>query len=207
VGEPVERCDPDEYQRRYDLIAGDHVSYHRSHGTNPWMSSEPELRAWTAAHVRALVPEGGTVLDCGCGIGLLLADLATTYDAAGVDIGNPYIDYCREQGLDVRYGWLEDLPFPDGTFDAVVCVDVLEHVLDPERVAGEVSRVVKPGGGVVVARVPTPGTADVGGGGSYGFPIHLQALTADELTVLFNATLVVSDQMHSELLVGLRLDG
>jgi SAM-dependent methyltransferase len=39
-----------------------------------------------------------------------------------------------------------DLPFIDGAFDAVVTTAVLEHVLYPERVASEISRVLKPGG-------------------------------------------------------------
>jgi 2-polyprenyl-6-hydroxyphenyl methylase/3-demethylubiquinone-9 3-methyltransferase len=40
----------------------------------------------------------------------------------------------------------EDLPYPDADFDAVVCVDVLEHVQDLDRVLAEVTRVLKPGG-------------------------------------------------------------
>lgn len=39
-----------------------------------------------------------------------------------------------------------DLPFPDGTFDAVITTAVLEHVLYPERVAAEIARVVRIGG-------------------------------------------------------------
>ena len=39
-----------------------------------------------------------------------------------------------------------DLPFVDGAFDAVVTTAVLEHVMYPERVAGEITRVLKPGG-------------------------------------------------------------
>jgi 2-polyprenyl-3-methyl-5-hydroxy-6-metoxy-1,4-benzoquinol methylase len=202
----VERCSPEEYRRRYDLIAADHVAYHREHGTNPWMTGEPELRAWTLGHVRSLVPDGSTVLDCGSGIGLLLADLADAYEAIGLEIAEPYVDFCREQGLDVEQGWLEDIPWSADRFDAVVCADVLEHVLDPQAVANEIRRVVKPGG-VVVVRVPHPNAADVGGGGEYDFPIHLQALTVRDLGVLFNAEPSVSDQLHSEVLVGLRLDG
>lgn len=46
-----------------------------------------------------------------------------------------------------------DLPFIDGAFDAVVCQAVLEHVLDPPRVASEVWRVLRPGG-YVYSEVP-----------------------------------------------------
>lgn len=46
-----------------------------------------------------------------------------------------------------------DLPFATGTFDAVVCQAVLEHVLDPGRVADEIHRVLAPGG-LVYSEVP-----------------------------------------------------
>jgi SAM-dependent methyltransferase len=46
-----------------------------------------------------------------------------------------------------------DLPFLDGSFDAVVCQAVLEHVLDPHRVADEVHRVLKPEG-LVYSEIP-----------------------------------------------------
>lgn len=46
-----------------------------------------------------------------------------------------------------------DLPFRDGTFDGVICQAVLEHVLDPQRVADEIWRVLRPGG-VVYSEIP-----------------------------------------------------
>jgi len=46
-----------------------------------------------------------------------------------------------------------DLPFRDGVFDAVVCQAVLEHVLDPQRVADEIWRVLAPGG-LIYSEVP-----------------------------------------------------
>lgn len=46
-----------------------------------------------------------------------------------------------------------DIPFADGTFDAVVAQAVLEHVVDPERCVSEIHRVLRPGG-LVYAEVP-----------------------------------------------------
>jgi 2-polyprenyl-6-hydroxyphenyl methylase/3-demethylubiquinone-9 3-methyltransferase len=40
----------------------------------------------------------------------------------------------------------EALPYGDAAFDAVVCVDVLEHVADLDKVLGQVARVLRPGG-------------------------------------------------------------
>src|SRR3989442_1233368 len=51
--------------------------------------------------------------------------------------------------LNVVVGAGEQLPYPDESFDAVVCLDVLEHVSDVESVLGEVRRVLKPGGVVL----------------------------------------------------------
>jgi 2-polyprenyl-6-hydroxyphenyl methylase/3-demethylubiquinone-9 3-methyltransferase len=52
------------------------------------------------------------------------------------------------EGLDIRYdeGSGEALPYADASFDAVVCVDVLEHVSDLDAVLTEVARVLRPGG-------------------------------------------------------------
>ena len=50
----------------------------------------------------------------------------------------------------------EDLPFPDGRFDAVICTQALEHVLDPARAVREMHRVLAPGG---VLMLSTHGTA------------------------------------------------
>ena len=47
-------------------------------------------------------------------------------------------------GYDVGLG--EALPYDDASFDAVVCVDVLEHVADLAKVLSEVSRTLRPGG-------------------------------------------------------------
>ncbi len=56
--------------------------------------------------------------------------------------------HAAETGREIRYdvGVGEELPYPDASFDAVVCVDVLEHVSDLGQVVAEVTRVLRPGG-------------------------------------------------------------
>ena len=51
-----------------------------------------------------------------------------------------------DQTIQYDVGVGENLPYPDDYFDAVVCVDVLEHVTDLTEVLAEVARVLKPGG-------------------------------------------------------------
>ena len=94
-----------------------------------------------------------TVLDLGCGGGFMAEAIARRgAQVTGLDPAAKAIDaarrHARDGGLDIAYevGVGEDLPFEEGRFDIVVCVDVLEHVEDVARTLAEVRRVLKPGG-------------------------------------------------------------
>ncbi|TBR20501.1 class I SAM-dependent methyltransferase [bacterium] len=99
---------------------------------------------------------GGRLLEVGCGDCRLLAELAGRCRRVdGVDPSARALAFARGSvsGLrNVRLLRLEDwsLPFPDGTFDAVVCQRTL-NILDPEAallMLGEARRVLRPGGRV-----------------------------------------------------------
>lgn len=64
---------------------------------------------------------------------------------SGGSVQTVYTDIDVAAGVDLFCDG-HDLPFVDGTFDAVVTTAVLEHVLYPERVAAEITRVLKEGG-------------------------------------------------------------
>ena len=96
---------------------------------------------------------GKRVLDLGCAGGFMAEALARRgADVTGLDPASDAIAAARAhaetEGLAIRYdvGVGEALPYADSTFDAVVCVDVLEHVSDLQRVLDEVQRVLRPGG-------------------------------------------------------------
>ena len=98
---------------------------------------------------------GKTVLDVGCGGGFLAEEFARDgFQVTGIDPSAKSVASARkhaaENRLDIRYevGQGEAMQFPDGSFDLVACCDVLEHVDDLEKVIGEVSRLLKPGGSV-----------------------------------------------------------
>ncbi|MBY5932528.1 bifunctional 2-polyprenyl-6-hydroxyphenol methylase/3-demethylubiquinol 3-O-methyltransferase UbiG [Tateyamaria omphalii] len=96
---------------------------------------------------------GKDVLDLGCAGGFMAEALAerggriTGIDPAAQAIEAARI-HAKAMARDIRYdvGVGEKLPYPDYSFDAVVCVDVLEHVEDLETVLAEVARVLRPGG-------------------------------------------------------------
>lgn len=96
---------------------------------------------------------GKSVLDLGCAGGFLAEALdARGACVAGIDPAEEAIAaaraHARAEGRDIRYdiGVGEALPYGDAEFDAVACVDVLEHVSDLQQVLREVARVLRPGG-------------------------------------------------------------
>lgn len=105
------------------------------------------------AREKAQGAHGRTLLDVGCGGGLLAEEFARAgFAVSGVDPAPESIATARAHasasGLPIDYqtGAGEHLPFPDGSFDVVACCDVLEHVDDVDRVIGEIARVLRPGG-------------------------------------------------------------
>ena len=96
---------------------------------------------------------GKRVLDLGCAGGFMAEALdARGADVTGIDPAEDAIAAARvhaaASGRAISYdvGVGEDLPYDDASFDAVVCVDVLEHVRDLGLVMAEVTRVLEPGG-------------------------------------------------------------
>ncbi|MEL6939495.1 MAG: bifunctional 2-polyprenyl-6-hydroxyphenol methylase/3-demethylubiquinol 3-O-methyltransferase UbiG [Cyanobacteria bacterium J06598_1] len=93
------------------------------------------------------------VLDVGCGGGFTCEFLATRgAQVVGIDQSASCIEsaqrHAAKMGLaiDYRQAYGEQLPFEAGTFDVVVCVDVLEHVANLDQTIAEISRVLKPQG-------------------------------------------------------------
>ncbi|MGR3272286.1 3-demethylubiquinone-9 3-O-methyltransferase [Thalassococcus profundi] len=97
--------------------------------------------------------QGRDVLDLGCAGGFMAEALdARGARVTGIDPAEKAIAAARahaaQEGRGIAYdvGVGEALPYAAASFDAVVCVDVLEHVQDLDRVLAEVARVLRPGG-------------------------------------------------------------
>ncbi len=110
--------------------------------------------------LRLLDPQPGErILDVGCGIGYYVFELATRYRcrAYGIDLDAEDIRLAGwvKHDLDAdgaRFGVAEGgaLPFAAGTFDKVLCSEVIEHVPDDVRFLGELGRVLRAGGTLVL---------------------------------------------------------
>ncbi|MDB6138525.1 MAG: ubiE 1 [Verrucomicrobiaceae bacterium] len=114
------------------------------------------LRGMTMRVLTGLSARGRLdVLDAGCGTGGMMEVMKTGRPGwllHGIEKEPAAIVYCRERGLiNVCCGSVCSLPFADGTFDAVLSLDVLYHVdVNPELALNEMARVLKPGGLAVI---------------------------------------------------------
>src|SRR5947209_6594551 len=93
------------------------------------------VQAANLRRLQGLLPPNASVLVVGAGSsGRLLQDVDVTTT-----------DIQELPGVDVVCD-AHDLPFEDGSFDAVIAIAVLEHVFDPNRVESEIRRVLRMGG-------------------------------------------------------------
>lgn len=129
----------DMYAALYATICGQHPTQRPWHFQ--WLSTvdlHRDLR-------ELLAQSGGNVLDLGCGTKPYrhwLGPQLRSY--VGADISPlPGVDVVLTPG--------DPLPFAEASFDTVLCTQVLEHVANAEAVLGEIARVLRPGGTLIVS--------------------------------------------------------
>lgn len=101
---------------------------------------------------------GRTLLDVGVGTGLCLPDYATRFEVTGVDLSPAMLAQARRrverEGLshvrELREMDAGALDYPSGSFDLVVAAYVMTVVPDMGQVMGELERVCRPGGSIVI---------------------------------------------------------
>jgi 2-polyprenyl-3-methyl-5-hydroxy-6-metoxy-1,4-benzoquinol methylase len=93
------------------------------------------------------------ILDAGCGDGSLSAQIAPRCKTVhAIDIAGNSLDpaYRGVGNLHFKKMNVEALEFADGSFDRIVCVETLEHLLEPHKAIAEFHRALKPGGCLVI---------------------------------------------------------
>ena len=112
------------------------------------------------------IKEGESILDAGCGPGLVIEKVleenkGREISITGVDIDRTMIRHARRRCKDFPNVKLQvadlnrSLEFPDSTFDKVICSNTLYAVEEPHAVISEFHRVLKPGGAMIIVN-PKP---------------------------------------------------
>lgn len=133
--------------------------------------------------------EAPRILDIGCGYGDMLAE-AFGAMRVGVDVNVEALSEAarRAPGAHLIAAEVDRLPFAAGTFDGVICSEVLEHLEKPETLALELVRVTKPGGSYCIT-VPNETITTVGrfvlGKRPAKSPAHRQRFTPRTVAALF----------------------
>jgi len=135
------RMDPRNYDTIRDLEQG-----------NWWYASRRDL---LQRILRARGNRSQAIIDVGCGVGSncsVLQEIAEI--VVGVDIEEKAIEYAKRRSPSTIFleGSVLDLPFPNNTFDVVVCLDVLEHTEDEEALS-EIARILT-SEGILILTVP-----------------------------------------------------
>lgn len=99
------------------------------------------------------LPPGGHILEVGCAYGFLLLEARDRYKVSGIEIAEDAVRSCREAGLaDVHQGVVsQELLDKIGPVDAIVMLDVIEHLPNPESDLTLLARMLRPGGVFVIS--------------------------------------------------------
>ncbi|MFH1791764.1 MAG: methyltransferase domain-containing protein, partial [Candidatus Omnitrophota bacterium] len=135
-----------QYERKYvDMVDGGYLT-------------EEEGRRDAAIRVIRRIErykKKGRILDIGCASGFLLDEARRrNWETFGVEMSKWAAEYAANRlNLNVFQGALKEAVFPDKHFDAVVMLDVIEHLSDPHAMLGEIRRILKNDG---VLYISTP---------------------------------------------------
>lgn len=108
--------------------------------------------------------KGDLLLDAGCGGGVITIPYCQTGGrSVALDIGPGCVEFAKKEAQNYKIadkaqfiiGDICDLPFKERIFDIIVCAEVMEHLLEPDKAIGEFDRSLKPNG-ILIITVPNP---------------------------------------------------
>jgi ubiquinone/menaquinone biosynthesis C-methylase UbiE len=145
---------------QHSCQAGQFAERYRATATDAFGSCFTYSRRRLGGWLDRCLPDpaaGRRLLDVGCGTGHHLAQLRDRgFEVAGVDGSPEMLEHARalNPGSDIRQSDVECLPFPDASFDVVLCIEVLRYLPSPVRSIAEMARVLKPGGLCLATAAP-----------------------------------------------------
>jgi dolichol-phosphate mannosyltransferase len=123
----------------------DWYGYHKGNPAQKWWKRSIAKTVWR------WIPSSSTMLDIGCGT----SPIITQYpNAIGIDTNSQKLRFMRkllpkQKFLKAKEGC--SLKFNSNSFDYVICIEVLEHLKNPDRMIQEIARVLKPKGQTILA--------------------------------------------------------
>lgn len=141
--------DPGTYYTRSYFDGG------HSDGYADYQGSEPILRKEFAKQVQFLLqylPTGGRLLEIGCAYGFFLKEAREKFDVHGIEIAADAVDACHRAGLDTvqQCAATADSISRLAPLDAIVMLDVIEHLPDPVGVLRQCAEELRPGGVIMI---------------------------------------------------------
>ena len=103
-----------------------------------------------AQYIKDLGYRGGKILDIGCNTGEFLFCMGEGYQKFGIEIADVPADLAEKKSITVYRKPLEELALAENSFDVVTLYALIEHLSDPRSLVKEISRILKPGGLVVI---------------------------------------------------------
>ena len=109
---------------------------------------------WRAYLLKRYIPNGGRVLDVGCGRGNFLDAMSKRgFEVFGTELSEESAQRARKRHPDrIFVGDLKGVPVPAGSVDMITLWHVVEHLTDPMEYLREIERLLRPGGVVVLAQ-------------------------------------------------------
>jgi len=120
------------------------ISFYKGKMVQKWWKRRNAKIVWN------WMPNMSTLLDVGCGSSPIINHYP---NAVGVDINVKKLNFMKERCPNITFKRMsaDKIEYKDGKFDHVLCLEVLEHLENPEQTVKEISRVLRKGGNVILA--------------------------------------------------------
>ncbi|MBN1383306.1 MAG: class I SAM-dependent methyltransferase [Elusimicrobia bacterium] len=133
---------------RYDSFYRD---YWKTTGWNPAVG---RISKTIADVFNQYIDKSKKIIDLGCGdgthYGRFVSQLAGSY--IGLDVSGEAVKKAKENGLEARkHNFNDRMPFDNNSFDVIICLEVIEHLFDPEFFLKECGRILKPAGFLILS--------------------------------------------------------